>query len=126
MVAASPGGESAFVYDDYRLEIKKFALDFTANTASHITNSGGKGDGEGQLRSPVGIGCDRQGLLYVVDKSREDLQALDFHGNSAVAVSAHHFGDFGIREVDAMAVSPDGQVWMDGGGTLSGARWTGK
>jgi hypothetical protein len=108
------------------LEIKKFALDQGASTASHVTNCGGKGDGSGQLRSPVGIGCDRQGILLVVDKSREDVQALDFHGNSAVALCAHHFGDFGIRSVEAVAVSPDGQLWMAGNGTLSGARWTSK
>jgi sugar lactone lactonase YvrE len=124
LIAVSAAGDAAYVYDDDKYEVKKFALDQKAATGTHVTNSGGKGDGPGQLRSVVGMGCDRQGLLYLADDSRGDLQALDFRGNSAVALVARKFGDYGIRTVAGLTVAPDGQPWLFGKGTLSGARWT--
>lgn len=126
LLAVSAAGDAAYVYDADTYEIKKFALDHTAKGAAHITNSGGKGDGAGQYRNVVGLGCDRQGLLYVADDSRGDVQAIDFRGNSAVALTVQKFGHFGIRTVTGLAASPDGQAWLIGGGTVAGARWVDK
>ncbi len=123
LLAVSPNGDAAYVYDDYHYEIKKYALDFKTGSASHVTNTGGKGDGPGQLRSLVGIGCDRLGVVYAVDKSREDVQAIDFRGNSPLLLVTHKFGDFGVRSVTSVTVSADGQLWLAGDGTLSGSRW---
>ncbi len=123
LIAASPAGDAVFVYDAYRYEIKKFATDFKLNTATHVTNTGGKGDGAGQIRELVGLGCDRLGLLYLADSSRGDLQSVDFRGNSAVAISAHKFADFGMRKVTGMAVAPDGQPWLIGPSAIAGVRW---
>ncbi len=124
LIAVAPTGDACYVYDEYRYEVKKFALDQKAGSASHVTNAGGRGDGPGQIKSLVGLGCDRLDLLYLVDASREDVQALDFRGNSPVALCARKYGDLGVRSVAASALAPDGQLWLAGDGTLAGARWS--
>ncbi|MBA3708803.1 MAG: hypothetical protein H0W83_08305, partial [Planctomycetes bacterium] len=123
LVASSPDGTAAFVYDANRYEVKKFALDFTKNAASHVTNTGGKGDGPGQIRELVGLGCDRQGLLYLIDSSRDDVQAVDFRGNSAVTISTRKFSDVAFKKVSGAACSPDGQAWLTGPSGVLGLRW---
>lgn len=124
LLAVEPGGENAYVYDDSHEEIKKFALDFHANSASHRATAGGHGDGPGQLRSPLAVVCDRLGLLYLVDHSREDLQVLDFHGSSPVVLWARRFSDLGVRGVATATASVDGAVYLAGDGQVTGLRWT--
>jgi DNA-binding beta-propeller fold protein YncE len=126
LLAVSPAGDAAYVYDTYHYEVKKFALDFKQNLATHVTNTGGRGDDPGQIKDLAGLGCDRQGLLYLADHDREDVQVIDFRGNSAVPILAHKLADIGLKRVDAMGVSPDGQAWLAGGDLLVGLRWIDK
>ncbi|MBA2481462.1 MAG: hypothetical protein H0V44_12430 [Planctomycetes bacterium] len=123
LIAVAPDGSAAFVYDASKYEVKKFALDFSKNAASHVTNTGGKGDGPGQIRELVGLGCDRQGILYLIDSSREDVQAVDFRGNSAVTLFRRTCKEAGVPDVSGLALSPDGQPWLVGTTTLVGLRW---
>jgi sugar lactone lactonase YvrE len=122
LIAVAPAGDAVYVYDTYHDEVKKFAVDGKGG-AAHVTNTGGHGDDPGQIRDLVGLGCDRQGLLYLADHDREDVQVIDFRGNSAVPILAHKLGDLGLKRIDAMGLSPDGQAWCAGGALLVGLRW---
>ncbi len=122
-VAVSPAGDACYVYDAWSYEVKKFALDQEQKSAKHVTNGGGKGAGPGQFKKVIGLGCDRSGLLYVLDASREDLQVLDFRGNSCVTLAGQSFSDLDMPKCIALAVTPDGQVGLMGGGRVSWFRW---
>jgi sugar lactone lactonase YvrE len=122
-LAVDPRGTAAYVYDDDTYEIKKFALDAQANSGSHVNNSGGKGDGPGQLRSVQGMGCDRLGLLYVIDSSRGDLQLMDFRGSNAIVGQVRKVADLGVRKLESMALAPDGQIYLFYDGSGVGWRW---
>ncbi len=122
-IAVSSAGDAIFVYDAYRYEVKKYAVDQQAKTITHVGNTGGKGSGPGQFREPLALGCDRQGFLYVVDSSRGDVQVIDFHGSSAVPLYAKKLDDLGIRKPLTATTAPDGQVFIAGDGTLTGLRW---
>lgn len=123
LLAVAPSGDALYVYDADSYEVKKFALDHQAKTGSHVTNAGGKGDGPGQLRKPVGLGCDRIGLLYVCDAGRGDVQLLDFRGSNAVPVFARKVGDLGVKSPTGFCVAPDGQCYLADGTRIIGARW---
>ncbi len=123
LITVSPAGDACFVYDGWSNQIKKFALDQTTKTATHITNGGGKGSDPGQLRKVIGLGCDRLGLLYAFDSSRDDLQVFDFRGNSCITVLGLKPADIGMAKVTAMAVTPDGQVGLMGSGRTVWLRW---
>ena len=123
LVAVAPGGEACYVYDAWSNQVKKFALDQTAKTASHVTNGGGKGSDPGQLRKVIGIACDRLGLLYALDSSREDLQVFDFRSNSCVTLYAMKISDAGVPKASALAVAPDGQVGLIGNSKVVWLRW---
>jgi sugar lactone lactonase YvrE len=122
-LAVDPRGTAAYVYDDDTYEIKKFALDAQANSGSHVNNSGGKGDGPGQLRSVQGMGCDRLGLLYVIDSSRGDLQLMDFRGSNAIVGPVRKVADLGVRKLESLALAPDGQLYLFYDGSGVGWRW---
>lgn len=123
LVAVAPGGEACYVYDAWSNQVKKFALDHTAKTATHITNGGGKGSDPGQLRKVVGIACDRLGLLYALDSSREDLQVFDFRSNSCALLYAMKTSEAGMPKASALAVAPDGQVGLIGSSKVVWLRW---
>ncbi|HYE07888.1 MAG TPA: NHL repeat-containing protein [Planctomycetota bacterium] len=123
LIAVAPAGDALYVYDADSYELKKFALDQAARSGSHVTNAGGKGDGLGQLRKPIGIGCDRIGLLYVCDAGRGDVQLLDFRGSNAVPVFARKAVDLGVKSPIGFCVSPDGQCYLTDGTRIIGARW---
>ena len=122
-LAVDPRGTAAYVYDEDTYEIKKFALDAQANSASHVNNSGGKGDGPGQLRDVKAMGCDRLGLLYVIDSSRGDLQLMDFRGSNAIVAQVRKAADLGVRKLDSLALAPDGQIYLFYDGSGVGWRW---
>ena len=123
LVAVAPGGEACYIYDAWSNQVKKFALDQTAKTASHVTNGGGKGSDPGQLRKVIGIACDRLGLLYALDSSREDLQVFDFRSNSCVTLNAMKISDAGVPKASSLAVAPDGQVGLIGNSKVVWLRW---
>jgi DNA-binding beta-propeller fold protein YncE len=122
-LAVDPRGTAAYVYDDDTYEIKKFALDAQANSGSHVNNSGGKGDGPGQLRAVQGMGCDRLGLLYVIDSSRGDLQLMDFRGSNAIVGPVRKAADLGVRKLESLALAPDGQFYLFYDGSGVAWRW---
>ena len=123
LVAVAPSGDACYVYDAWSNQVKKFALDQTTKTATHVTNGGGKGSDPGQFRKVVGIACDRLGLLYALDASREDLQVFDFRSNSCVLLFAMKMADAGIPKATALAVAPDGQVGLAGNAKVVWLRW---
>lgn len=112
LLAVTPDGKVAYIYDSYRYEIKKFAVDLEQKQAAHVLNSPGKGTDPGQLKEAVGLGVDRQGLVWAVDASREDLQILDLRGASCVPVAARSLSELGLRKPLGLALSPDGQAWL--------------
>lgn len=123
LIAAAPAGDACYVYDSYSNQVKKFALDQGTKTATHITNGGGKGSDPGQLRKVVGLGCDRLGLLYALDASREDLQVFDFRSNSCVTLLGIKTADAGLAKATALAIAPDGQIGLMGNGRAVWLRW---
>ncbi len=123
LIAVSPAGDAAYIYDEDTYEIKKFALDPAKATAAHVTNSGGKGDDPGQFRAVKGLGVDRLGLLYVADGKRGDLQVIDFRGSNAVAGPARKAADLGTARIAGLALAPDGQVYLPYDGTIAAWSW---
>ncbi len=122
-LAVSPAGDACYVYDAWSYEVKKFALDQDAKTAKHISNGGGKGSGPGQFRKVIGLGCDRLGLLYTLDASREDLQVCDFRSNSCVMLLGVSLNELDMPKATALAIAPDGQVGLMGNGRATWFRW---
>ncbi len=122
-IAASPAGDACFVYDSYANELKKYALDQSTQVARHVTNGGGKGSGPGQIRKVTGLACDRLGLLFALDTSREDLQVFDFRGNSCLLVTGTGTGDLGSAKGSILALAPDGQIGLHAGGRACWWRW---
>lgn len=121
LVAVSPAGDAAYVFDEDRYEVKKFALDQQARAARHVATGGGKGSEPGQFRKAVSMQVDRQGLLHVLDGSRGDWQVLDFRGQSLLPLAARKSEEL-LRGATALAMSPDGTAWLAGGGAIVGAR----
>jgi len=134
LLAVSPSGDALYVSDYDRYDVKKFALDFKAQTGTHVTSAGGKGDNPGQIRKLAGLGCDRLGLIYLLDAGREDVQVLDFRGSNAVALYSWSLEKLSLRRADHFTVltdggfmaGPAGSSGLMGGGTGGSAtiyRW---
>jgi hypothetical protein len=123
LLAVSPAGDAAYVYDYDKYEVKKFTLDHAQQKGTHVTNVGGKGDGPAQIRKLIGMGCDRTGLLYILDSGREDLQVIDFRGNNGVALLKHKFSAIGVERPEFLALNPDGLAFVGKTGELVGIRW---
>jgi DNA-binding beta-propeller fold protein YncE len=123
LLAVTADAQVAYIYDAYRYEIKKFAIELEAKQTRHVVNSQGKGTEPGQLKDAVGLAVDRQGLVWVVDASREDLQILDLRGTSCLPVAARRLGDLDLRKPVGLALSPDGLAWLPVGKTaIAGVR----
>ncbi len=125
LLTAMPDGSAVFVYDSKNNEMKKWACDTGTGTGkiTYVGIGGGSGDGPAQFRAPFRLACDRLGLLYVLDSSRNDLQVLDFHGTNPVPVHARKAAEIGLDRISAGAVSPDGQVWLAHDGRMVGLSW---
>ncbi len=121
LVAVASAGDAAYIYDGDRYEMKKYALDQQARTGHHTATGGGKGGEPGQFRKPVAMRVDRTGLLHVLDTSRGDWQLIDFRGQSLLPLAARKTEEM-LRGASAMAVAPDGQFWLAGGGAAVGVR----
>ncbi len=121
LIAISPDMKALYVYDDDKYEIIKFNIT-DLNDVVHVTNAGGKGKSQCQFYRPVSMGCDRQGLLYVCDTSRRDLQILDFRGGNAVSVRQLSTESLNMRDPDGITVSADGQVWLYGDERILGKK----
>ena len=121
LLAVRPGGQAAYICDGY--EIKKFTIDYPHKTATHSSNAGGKGRGPGQLVKPTAIACDRQGLLYVLDSGREDLQVIDYRGKNAISIYSRPYKDWGFQKVSEMTLNVDGQPHLIDSGRFVGLSW---
>jgi DNA-binding beta-propeller fold protein YncE len=117
LVAVAPAGDTAYVFDANKYEMKKFTLDQPGAKGTHATNAGGKGDAAGQFREPVAMACDRSGLLYVADSSRGDVQVIDFRGSAANPITTRKSTEAGLKGLAGAAITPDGQfrAVYDGG-----------
>ena len=121
LLAVRPGGQTAFVCDGY--EIKKFAIDYPRRTATYSASMGGKGKGPGQLLKPTAIACDRQGLLYILDSERQDLQVIDFRGKNAIGIYSHPYKKWGFQNVSEMPLNVDGKPYLIDTGRFVGLTW---
>jgi len=120
-LAVSASGDRAYIYDADTYQIKAYKLDQAARTASHMASSIGKGDAPGQLRSCLGLGVDRQGLVWALDGKRGDLQIIDFRAGAPVAVMQRKLAEAGVKNPGGLALNPDGTAWIPviGGGFSS-------
>jgi sugar lactone lactonase YvrE len=121
LVAVSPAGDAAYIFDEDRYEVKKYVLDQQAKSGRHTATGGGKGSEPGQFRGPVAMVADRQGLLHVLDKSRGDWQTVDFRGQSLLPLASRKVEE-SLRSATMLAVSPDGTAWLAGNGAAVGLR----
>ena len=121
LLAVRPGGQTVYVCDGY--EIKKFTIDFPKGRATHSSNAGGRGKGQGQLLNPLAMACDRQGLLYILDDDRRDLQVIDFRGPNAIGIYTRRYKDWGFQKISEMALNVDGQPYLMDSGRLVGLSW---
>lgn len=121
LVAVAADGSMAWIHDEDRYEMKKYVLDQAAKTGTHAATAGGKGSEPGQFRGVAAMAADRGGLLHVLDTSRGDWQIVDFRGPSLLPLFARKNEDV-LRNASTLAVSPDGQDWLAGAGTLIGLR----
>ena len=117
LIAAAPDGRTVYVYDADHYEIQKFV------DGEYIGSAGGRGRELGQLSRPVAMACDREGLLYVVDSSRYDMQVMDFRGNNAVTLVAVPTKELGISSPSGLALNPDGMPWIASDGRVVGLNW---
>jgi sugar lactone lactonase YvrE len=122
-IAVSPSGDRLYVYDSDNYEIKRFAVDHSKKSGTPDGRAGGKGSGPGQLRSVIGLGCDRQGLLAVLDDSREDVQILDYRGAACQHILSIDQKSLGLTDLTALAVHPDGPLVVAGAGRVVHWRW---
>lgn len=122
-IAVSPDGSRCWVYDSYNYDLKQFTLDQTAKTGTFAASGGSKGNAPGQFRSVVGLDCDRQNRLYILDDSRNDLQVLDFTTGALTPLAAKDRTALGLGRLDQLAVAPDGTVLISGADQTSGWRW---
>ena len=123
LVAVNADGSQLFVYDSDAYEIKRFSLDHSARRDTAPIIGGGKGSGPGQLRSVVGLACDRRGLLHVLDDRRKDLQVLDFRGQACQPLTSLAMADLDLTDLVSLAIHPDGPMIIAGAGRIVGWRW---
>jgi DNA-binding beta-propeller fold protein YncE len=64
-----------YVVDTGNLRVQKFDRDRT-----FVASWGGQGSGDGQFLDPLSIAIDGQGMLYVLDDLRDDVQVFDGDG----------------------------------------------
>ena len=122
-IAVNGAGTVCYIYDSKKYEIQKFELNLADGRAQHVTNAGGRGKAMGQVSKPVGLACDRFGLLYLLDSGRRDLQALDFRGNNLVGINALPLSEYGMSSVDTLALNPDGLPCIGARGAFMAFRW---
>jgi len=112
-LAVTPDGRFCYIYDADKYEIQKFALGAGGSEVQWVTNTGGRdSEAPGRFYRPVGMRCDRQGLIYVVDSGRRDVQVIDFRGPNGYALQAIATSDLGIRSPATMGLQPDGMVYV--------------
>ncbi len=122
-ICVNAAGTICYIYDGKKYEIQKFELNLGDGIAKHVTNGGGRGKAMGQVSRPVGLGCDRFGLLYLLDSGRRDLQILDFRGNNLVGIATVDMNEYNMSSVDALALNPDGLPTIGARGQFMSMRW---
>ncbi|MCC7494715.1 MAG: hypothetical protein IT204_20315 [Fimbriimonadaceae bacterium] len=95
-----------------------FATDTYPNRRIQVFSSGGQflrkwggavGSGPGQFISPAGLAVTTDGLVYVVDNGRDDVQVFDSQGVYQREFGEHGSGPGQLWVPYDVAVSPDGQ-----------------
>lgn len=123
-IAVNAAGTECYIYDAKKYEFQKFTLNAKDGMAQHVTNQGGRGKALGQVSRPIGMSCDRFGLLYVVDSGRKDIQVLDFRGNNMVGILSVNLPKRGLSAVSMFALNPDGIPYVGSRGQVLGLRWS--
>ena len=124
LIAVSPDGSTAYIYDADRYFIQKFSVDHEAGSATFEGASGKRGSkNPGELRLPNGLAIDHVGLLYISDSSRKDLQVWDFRGNNGIPIFTLDVDDIGLKALDFLSLTPDGIAWITGASGVTGVRW---
>lgn len=114
LLAVYPEGGAAFVYDEESTSVKQYALDPEHHRAQYVGSPVSKGTGNGSIQHLIGLGCDRLGLVYLVDSKRNDIQVVDTRTRPATLVVQIPFDTLGVRKVQSLCLAPDGQVFLPG------------
>ena len=100
-VAFAPDG-SMWTYDAGNERLQHFGAD-----GSLLGAYGGFGAGDGQFAKPAAIGVDSQGMVYVADGNRHDIQVFSPDGSFVRAIAQGCCQGFAY-----MTVAPDGTVYV--------------
>jgi DNA-binding beta-propeller fold protein YncE len=73
---------------------------------------GSKGTDDGQFLSPVGVAVDRQGNVYAIDDSRDDIQKFDNTGTFLLKWGKHGSGDGQFNFTGQLEVDPQGNIFV--------------
>jgi hypothetical protein len=123
LLAVYPEGGAAFIYDEETSSVKQYALDPEHHRAQFVGSPAMKGSGPGSIQHLIGLGCDRLGLLYLMDSKRADIQVLDTRKRPALVVAQIPLETLGVRKAQALCLAPDGQVFLPGDSTIHGFCW---
>lgn len=95
---------SIYVVDTGNLRVQKFDRD-----RNFVASWGTKGTGDGQFLDPLSIAIDGQGLLYVLDDLRDDVQVFDGSGAFVRKFRVHDsFGSPSGLENSSNLINVDG------------------
>ncbi|MDF3042675.1 MAG: cell surface protein [Thermomicrobiales bacterium] len=109
----APYGDVAFdaegniyVADTGNFRVQKFAPDRTL-----LLSWGQEGDGDGQFLAPSSIAVGADGVVFVSDEARDDVQMFDAEGQF-LGVTGAAPSDGGTYLPAGVAVDGDGNVWV--------------
>jgi DNA-binding beta-propeller fold protein YncE len=98
---------SVYVADNANQRIQKFDPQ-----GKFLMEWGGKGTGDGQFLSPIGITVDQQGNIYVIDDSRDEVQKFDKTGKFLLKWGSHGSGDGQLNFTGQLEADPQGNIYI--------------
>jgi serine/threonine protein kinase len=119
----SPNGTQVFIYDEAPQQIKQFFIDYDTQIVRHMRNVGGPGTGAGQFTRVTGMGCDRNGRIYVLDYKRGDLQVFNSASDNPHLLTTLLGKNHAIRKMLYLALNPEGLPFIIGGDQITGLQW---
>jgi serine/threonine protein kinase len=119
----NPDGTQVFIYDEASQLIKQFFIDYDTQIVRHMRHVGGPGTGAGQFTRVTGMGCDRNGRLYVLDYKRGDLQVFNSASDNPQLLTTLLGKNHAIRKMLYLALNPEGLPFIIGGDQITGLHW---